>query len=89
MTAQDWLALWEAGGPTLVGVVAVITAVVYDKKRPKPDDHSEALGHLHDVVADVSRKLDALRLEVTNRVGRVETRQDEQQRQIDRLDRRQ
>ena len=94
MTAQDIALLWEAGGPMLLGLAVVIGAVVYDKRRPKNDEHGEALAGLMKSLEGLSRsldatsgKLDVLRIEFANKIGRIETRLDDQQRHLDRLDR--
>jgi hypothetical protein len=83
MPVIDWVALWNGGGFVGVATVAVIMAVVYDRRRPpKEQTDSQTDKLLHEVVD----KLDALKSQVTDRMGRAETRLDDHQRQIDRLD---
>jgi Tfp pilus assembly protein PilN len=82
MQAIDWVALWNGGGFVGVASVAVALAVVYDRRRPtkeQADNPTDKL--LHELVD----KVDGLKEQVTDRMGRAETRLDDHQRQIDRL----
>lgn len=81
MTAEEFAALWNAGGPVLVGLAAVISTVLYDRKRPKKDENGDSIGDVLDALND-------LRREVTDRLARVETDLKNHQREIDKIDRR-
>lgn len=81
----DWAALWNAGGVWAVLAVAVAIALIiyvarWDKSRPV-DNQDAAIERLSD-------KLDALILGTERRLTIAETRLDDHQRQLDRLDRR-
>ena len=81
MTAEEFTVLWNAGGPVLVGLAAVLSTVLYDRKRPKKDENGDSIG-------DVLDALNELRREVTDRLARVETDLKNHQREIDKIDRR-
>lgn len=81
MTAEEFTALWNAGGPVLVGLAAVISTVLYDRKRPRKDENGDSIGDVLDALND-------LRREVTDRLARVETDLKNHQREIDKIDRR-
>ena len=81
MTAEEFTVLWNAGGPVLVGLAAVISTVLYDRKRPRKDENGDSIGDVLDALND-------LRREVTDRLARVETDLKNHQREIDKIDRR-
>lgn len=81
MTAEEFTVLWNAGGPVLVGLAAVLSTVLYDRKRPRKDENGDSIG-------DVLDALNELRREVTDRLARVETDLKNHQREIDKIDRR-
>lgn len=81
MTAEEFTVLWNAGGPVLVGLAAVLSTVLYDRKRPKKDENGDS-------ISDVLDALNELRREVTDRLARVETDLKNHQREIDKIDRR-
>jgi hypothetical protein len=65
----------------LVGLAAVLSTVLYDRKRPRKDENGDSIG-------DVLDALNELRREVTDRLARVETDLKNHQREIDKIDRR-
>ena len=81
MTAEEFTVLWNAGGPVLVGLAAVLSTVLYDRKRPRKDENGDSIG-------DVLEALNDLRREMTDRLARVETDLKNHQREIDKIDRR-
>lgn len=81
MTAEEFTVLWNAGGPVLVGLAAVLSTVLYDRKRPRHDENGDSIGDVLDALND-------LRREVTDRLARVETDLKNHQREIDKIDRR-
>lgn len=81
MTAEEFTVLWNAGGPVLVGLAAVLSTVLYDRKRPRKDENGDSIGDVLDALND-------LRREVTDRLARVETDLKNHQREIDKIDRR-
>ena len=88
MTAEEFTVLWNAGGPVLVGLAAVISTVLYDRKRPRKDDNGDSIADVLEAVADTNRKIDRMQNEMTDRLARVETDLKNHQREIDKIDRR-
>jgi hypothetical protein len=80
----DWAAIYNASGLVGLAVVAIAAVMVYDARRPRPSDDNQIVKSL-DKMGD---ELAKLRSEVTDRMGRTETRLEDHQRQLDRLDRR-
>ncbi len=83
----DWVALWNAGGFGAVmvvcgGVALIIFAARFDRRTSEKSDPVNA--RLDDLIS----KVDALTLTMERRVTVTETRLDDHQRQLDRLDRR-
>lgn len=81
MTAADFVTLWNAGGPTLLGFGVVAAAFLYDRARPRKDENGDS-------ISDVLNALNSFRNEMTDRLARVETDLKNHQREIDKIDRR-
>lgn len=84
MVDVDWAALWEAGGPlavAMVGLLAVLVVLVARMMRiappglPAPDPTAAAIERL-------SVKVENLNTQVTDRLARVETKQDNFEREL-------
>jgi len=83
----DWAALWQAGGfwavaAVFLGIALIVLVARWDKRT----------GEKHDPVMDelkvLAGKMDALALNTERRLTIAETRLEDHQRQLDRLDRR-
>lgn len=82
----DWAALWAAGGVwAIIAVGAVIIAIIlvarWDRGNAAHSDPVMA------AISKLSEKVDHLTLASEKRLTALETRLDDQQRQIDRMDR--
>lgn len=93
MTAIDFDAMVKAFGPVVSVVVALVWLALRKEPKPPEPNRSDVLDEVKALRVDNTAENRAIRdqiaqmkSEMTDRLARVETRQAEQARQLDRID---